>query len=114
MCHVQLALLTTKSLARQSRNQRKTSKFYHEGHEEHEIKKFRHINVRNLRDLRVLRGENIFTANPEEPNNLMLTADADLAANDMSDQSDDNDDERCQKRDDSATFELPAEGIIER
>jgi len=114
MGHVQLALLTTKSLARQSRNQRKTSKFYHEGHEEHEVKKFRHINVRNLRGLRVLRGENIFTANPEQPNNLMLTADADLATDDMSDQSDDDDNERRKKRDHGAAFELSAEGIIER
>ncbi len=114
MYHVQLVLFTTKSLARQSRNQRKTSKFYHEGHEEHEVKKFRHIDVRNLRGLRVLRGENIFTANPEQSNNLTLTADADLAADDVSDQGDDDDDERSEKGDHGAALELSAEGIIER
>ena len=67
-----------------------------------------------LRALRVLRGENIFTANPEDPNILMVTADADLAADDVSDQSDDDDNERCQKGDHGAALELPAEGIIER
>ena len=46
--------------ARQSRNQRRENKFYHEGHEEHEVKKFRNINIRNLRGLRVLRGEIVF------------------------------------------------------
>src|SRR5439155_7914645 len=45
---------------------------------------------------------------------LMLTADADLAADDMSDQSDDDDDERGEKSDHGAAFELAAEGIIER
>src|SRR5438128_3494306 len=43
-----------------------------------------------------------------------MTADADLAADDMSDQSDDDDDERREKRNHGAAFELPAEGIIER
>ena len=51
---------TTKDTARQSRNQRRKSKFYHEGHEEHEVKKFKNITVRNLRGLRVLRGEIVF------------------------------------------------------
>jgi hypothetical protein len=62
----------------------------------------------------VLRGENIFTANPEDPNILTVAADADLAADDVSDQSDDDDNERCQKGDHGAALELPAEGIIER
>ena len=43
--------------ARQSRNQRRKTKFYHEGHEEHEVKKLKNIDVRNLRGLRVLGGE---------------------------------------------------------
>ena len=43
-----------------------------------------------------------------------MTADADLAADDMSDQSDDDDDERRKKGDHGAAFELTAEGIIER
>ena len=62
----------------------------------------------------VLRGVNTFTANPEDPNNLTVAADADLAADDVSDQSDDDDNERCQKGDHGAALELPAEGIIER
>ena len=45
---------------------------------------------------------------------LMLTADADLAADDVSDQSDDDDDERGKKRNHGAALELSAEGIIER
>src|SRR5439155_27265468 len=45
---------------------------------------------------------------------LTMTADADLAADDMSDQSDDDDDERRKKGDHGAAFELTAEGIIER
>ena len=88
------------------------------------------LNLRTLRPLRlcgrilrvsvaaqphwVLRGENTFTANPEDPNILTMTADADLAADDVSDQSDDDDNERCQKGDHGAALELPAEGIIER
>ena len=59
-------------------------------------------------------GENTFTANPEDPNILTMTADADLAADDVSDQSDDDDNQRCQKGDHGAALELPAEGIIER
>ena len=43
-----------------------------------------------------------------------MTADANLAADDVSDQSDDDDNERCQKGDHGAALELPAEGIIER
>src|SRR5262245_15258959 len=85
MCHVQLVLFTTKRTKRSL-----------------------------LRALRVLRGENIFTANPKEPNNLAMAADADLAADDMRDQGDDDDDERRQKRDHGAAFELAAERIIER
>ena len=89
------------------------------------------LNLRTLRPLRlcgeilpfslvaaqprwVLRGENTFTANPEDPNILTVAADADLAADDVSDQSDDDDNERCQKGDHGAALELPAEGIIER
>ena len=45
---------------------------------------------------------------------LTLTADADLAANDMSDQGDDDDDERREKGNHGAALELSAEGIIER
>src|SRR2546426_8520799 len=49
-----------------------------------------------------------------EKSNLTLTANADLATDDVSDQSDDDDDERGEKRDHGAAFELPAEGIIQR
>ena len=45
---------------------------------------------------------------------LTVAADTDLAADDMSDQSDNDDNERCQKGDHGAALELPAEGIIER
>ena len=45
---------------------------------------------------------------------LMLTADADPAADDVSDQGDDDDDERSEKGDHGAALELSAEGIIER
>ena len=45
---------------------------------------------------------------------LTLPTDADLTADDVSDQSDDDDNERCQKGDHGAALELPAEGIIER
>src|SRR5882724_415609 len=45
---------------------------------------------------------------------LTVTADADLAANDMSDQGDDDDNERREKGDHGAALELSAEGIIER
>src|SRR5438132_13337099 len=93
MCHVQLVLFTTKSTKDTKGSDNQNSE---------------------LRALRVLSGENIFIASPEEPNNLTVTADADLAADDVSDQSDDDNDERREKRDHGAALELAAEGIIER
>ena len=93
MYHVQLVLFTTRSTKDTKGSDNQNSE---------------------LRALRVLRDENIFIANPEEPNNLTVTADADLAADDMSDQGDDDDDERREKGDHGAALELSAEGIIER
>ena len=131
MCHVQLVLFTTKSTkdtkvsdisASQCRGLRgEFRKGRHRGLPPKAVKRefflsFGRFALKSslLRALRVLRGENIFTANPEDPNILTMTADADLAANDVSDQSDDDDNERCQKGDHGAALELPAEGIIER
>ena len=43
-----------------------------------------------------------------------MAGDADLVADDVSDQSDDDDNQRCKKGDHGAALELAAEGIIER
>ena len=114
MCHVQLVLFTTKST--KDTKVSDISGLPPKAVKREFLSSFGRFALKSslLRALQILRGENIFTANPEEPNNLAVAADADLAADDVSDQSDDDDNERCQKGDHGAALELPAEGIIER